>query len=45
MNGVSSFLDGSSLYGDTIAELKSIRTFRQGKISINDCKRYSIFIS
>lgn len=40
MNGVSSFLDGSQLYGSSLTEINAIRTFSNGKIQITECLRY-----
>lgn len=39
MNGVSSFLDGSEVYGDSITKVNFLRTFSNGKVGIEKCSK------
>ncbi|XP_055851679.1 uncharacterized protein LOC129915962 isoform X2 [Episyrphus balteatus] len=39
MNTASSYIDGSTLYGRTTEEIQQLRTFSQGGVNIEVCKR------
>ncbi|KOX68884.1 Peroxidasin [Melipona quadrifasciata] len=38
MNGASSYLDGSHIYGSTDEQLHRVRTYSQGKVDISGCE-------
>lgn len=39
MNLATSFLDGSSLYGNSEKELRSLRLYDAGKIDLDSCRK------
>ncbi|XP_043527129.1 uncharacterized protein LOC122537740 [Frieseomelitta varia] len=38
MNGASSYLDGSHIYGSTDEQLHRVRTYSQGKVDVSGCE-------